>query len=132
MSCLFGNTLVGVEAVAKVLAVLVACVISEHLAAGGSLEGLEARLALDRLGRGVLVTGSAFNLVNDGVIGSHGRNKVNIRLSADSSPPWDLNHPCDHASAVLYNPRSVYAPVSIRKSLTWLRYPLCRLLVVSY
>jgi hypothetical protein len=46
---LFGNTFVGVEAVAKVLGVLIRGVVGEHLAACGALEGLEARLALDGL-----------------------------------------------------------------------------------
>jgi hypothetical protein len=56
---LFRNTLVGVEAVGKLLAVLVRSVVRKHLLAGGALEGLEARLALDALRRDVLVTASA-------------------------------------------------------------------------
>jgi hypothetical protein len=51
---LFHNTLVFVEADTKVLAVLVGCVVGKHLTARGALESLEAGLALDRLGGGVL------------------------------------------------------------------------------
>jgi hypothetical protein len=51
---LFCNTLVGIEAVAEVLAVLVRGVVGKHLAARGALEGLEASLALDGLGSNVL------------------------------------------------------------------------------
>jgi hypothetical protein len=46
-SRLFGNTVLGVEAVLEVLAVLVRGVIGEHLAVRRALERLEARLALD-------------------------------------------------------------------------------------
>jgi hypothetical protein len=53
-SPLLRNTLVGVEAVGKLLAVLVACMIRKHLLARGALECLEAGFALDGLGRGVL------------------------------------------------------------------------------
>lgn len=59
---LFGHTLVGVEAVTKVLAVLVGGVVGEHLAAGGALKGLEAGLALDRLCGRVLVCCQKFGL----------------------------------------------------------------------
>jgi hypothetical protein len=52
---LFRNTLIRIEAVGELLAVLVACVIGKHLAARGALEGLEARFALDCLGGGILV-----------------------------------------------------------------------------
>jgi hypothetical protein len=51
---LFHNTLVLVEADSEVLAVLVGCVVGKHLATRGALEGLEAGLALDRLGGSVL------------------------------------------------------------------------------
>lgn len=51
---LFRNTLVGIEAVAEVLAVFVRGVVGKHLAARGALEGLEASLALDGLGSNVL------------------------------------------------------------------------------
>lgn len=50
------NTISGLEAVLKVLRVLVCGVLAEHLAVGGALEGLEASLALDGLGSGVLFT----------------------------------------------------------------------------
>jgi hypothetical protein len=56
---LFRNTLVGVEAVGELLAVLVRSVVRKHLLAGGALESLEARLALDALRRDILVTASA-------------------------------------------------------------------------
>lgn len=56
---LFRDTFVGVEAVGKLLAVLVRSMVRKHLLAGGALEGLEARLALDALRRDVLVTASA-------------------------------------------------------------------------
>jgi hypothetical protein len=52
---LFHDALVGVEAVAEVFGVLVRGVVGQHLAAGGALERLEARLALDALRRDVLV-----------------------------------------------------------------------------
>jgi hypothetical protein len=51
---LFRNTVVGVEAVIKLLAVLVRGVFGEQLAVCGALKGLEAGLALDSLGGGVL------------------------------------------------------------------------------
>lgn len=51
---LFRNTIIGVEAVSKLLAVLVRGVFGEQLAVCGALEGLEAGLALDGLGGGVL------------------------------------------------------------------------------
>lgn len=51
---LFRLSLVRVEAIRKVLAVLVACVVGQHLAAGGALERLEAGFALDALGGYVL------------------------------------------------------------------------------
>lgn len=53
-SRLFRNTILGVEAVGKLLAVLVRGVFGEQLTVRGALEGLEARLALDGLGCGVL------------------------------------------------------------------------------
>ena len=52
---LFRNTVVGVEAVSELLAVLVRGVFGEHLTVCGALEGLEAGLALDGLGGGVLL-----------------------------------------------------------------------------
>jgi hypothetical protein len=54
---LFRNTILGVEAVGELLAVLVRGVLGEKLAVCGALEGLEARLALDGLGCGVLEKG---------------------------------------------------------------------------
>ena len=51
---LFRNTVVGVEAVDKLLAVLVRGVLGEELAVRSALERLEASLALDGLGSGVL------------------------------------------------------------------------------
>jgi hypothetical protein len=51
---LFRLSLVRVEAVGKLLAVLVGRVVREHLLARCALEGLEAGFALDGLGRGVL------------------------------------------------------------------------------
>lgn len=53
-SHLLRHTLVGVEAVGKLLAMLVARVVRQHLLARGALEGLEAGFALDCLGCGVL------------------------------------------------------------------------------
>jgi pyrimidine operon attenuation protein/uracil phosphoribosyltransferase len=53
---LFHNTLVGVEADGKVLAVLIRGMVGKHLAAGGALESLEAGFALDGLGSGVLAS----------------------------------------------------------------------------
>lgn len=51
---LFSNAVVGIEAVSKLLAVLVRGVFGEQLAVCGALEGLEAGLALDGLGGSVL------------------------------------------------------------------------------
>jgi hypothetical protein len=51
---LFRNTIGLVEAVGELLAVLVRGVFDEELAVGGALESLEAGLALDGLGGGVL------------------------------------------------------------------------------
>ena len=51
---LLGHALVGVEAVGKLLAVLVARVVRQHLLARRALERLEAGFALDCLGCGVL------------------------------------------------------------------------------
>jgi hypothetical protein len=51
---LFRNTIVGVEAVGELLAVLVRGVFGKQLAVCSALEGLEAGLALDALGGGVL------------------------------------------------------------------------------
>jgi hypothetical protein len=51
---LFRLSLVRVEAVGELLAVLVRSVVGKHLLARCALEGLEARFALDGLGRGVL------------------------------------------------------------------------------
>ena len=53
---LFRSALVGVEAILELLAVLVARVVGEHLAACGALESLEAGFALDRLRGDVLVS----------------------------------------------------------------------------
>lgn len=53
---LFRDTIVGVEAICELLAVLVGSVVGQHLLACGALEGLEASLALDGLRGGVLVT----------------------------------------------------------------------------
>lgn len=53
-SLLLDDTVLGVEAVLEVFGVLVGGVLDKHLARGGALEGLEARLALDRLGGSVL------------------------------------------------------------------------------
>jgi hypothetical protein len=53
---LFCDALLGVEAVLELLTVLVGRVVGKHLAARGALESLEAGLALDRLGGGVLVS----------------------------------------------------------------------------
>jgi hypothetical protein len=51
---LFCLSLVRVEAVGELLAVLVRRMVSKHLLARCALEGLEARFALDGLSRGVL------------------------------------------------------------------------------
>ena len=51
----FRYTVVGIEAVREVLAVLIRGVFHKHLAVRGALEGLEAGLALDRLGSRILV-----------------------------------------------------------------------------
>lgn len=51
---LFGNAIVSIEAILERLAVFVRGMIAEHLATGGALEGLEAGLALDGEGSGVL------------------------------------------------------------------------------
>jgi hypothetical protein len=91
---LFGDTVVGVEAVLEVLAVLVRGVVGEHLAAGCALERLEARLALDRLGGGVLHAGVST------ATGWKGRGAC-VQPSAGSWPPWDQRRPCGRASAVL-------------------------------
>jgi hypothetical protein len=53
-SRLFRLTLALVEAIRKLLAVLVAGMVCQHLLARGALERLEASFALDGLGRGVL------------------------------------------------------------------------------
>lgn len=91
--CLFGNTVVGVEALLKLLAVLVRGVVAEHLAVRRALERLEARLALDCLGGGVLHAGLAPRL-------SEGGGRGCVRPSAGSLPPWDPRRPCGRASAV--------------------------------
>ncbi len=52
---LFCNTVFGVEAVGELLAVLVRGVFGEELAVCGTLEGLEAGLALDSLGCRILL-----------------------------------------------------------------------------
>lgn len=49
-----GNAVFGIEALLESFAVLVRGMLAEHLAAGGALEGLEARLALDGEGGGIL------------------------------------------------------------------------------
>ena len=99
---LLGDALVSVEAVAKVLAVLIRGVVGEHLAAGGALEGLEAGFALDGLGGCVLLRCQS-NLLSKHAFGKTGRGKFkqDVRLSTGSLPPWDRNRPCDHAFAVL-------------------------------
>jgi hypothetical protein len=51
---LFRDTVIGLEAVGEGFAVLIRGVFCEQVAVGGALEGLEARLALDRLGGSVL------------------------------------------------------------------------------
>ena len=51
---LFRHTVVGVEAVNKLFAVLVCGMFGKELAVCGALKGLEAGLALDGLGGGVL------------------------------------------------------------------------------
>jgi len=51
---LFGNAVVGVEAVLKVLGVFVGSVLGKHFAGGGALKGLEAGLAFDGKCGGVL------------------------------------------------------------------------------
>lgn len=53
-ACLFHNSLAFVEAISKLLVVLVRGVIGQHLLARGALEGLEAGFALDGLCGGVL------------------------------------------------------------------------------
>jgi hypothetical protein len=53
---LFRNAVRRLKAVRKLLAVLVACVVRQHLLARGALERLEARFALDGLRGGVLET----------------------------------------------------------------------------
>jgi hypothetical protein len=53
---LFRLTLALVEAIRKLLAVLVAGMVCQHLLARGALERLEASFALDSLRRGVLYT----------------------------------------------------------------------------
>lgn len=70
---LFRNAVGGFEAVLEVLGVLVAGVFGEHLARGGALEGLEARLALDAKGRDVLCH---TRLAHDG---------VNLELAAEDT-----------------------------------------------
>lgn len=69
----FGNTIVRIEAVAEVLAVLVRGMIGQHLLAGGALEGLEAGLALDCLRGGILAVVSATCLSNVTRTGLSGR-----------------------------------------------------------
>lgn len=61
---LFGDTLVRIEAVRKLLAVLVARMIDQHLLARCALERLEASFALDVLGRGVLIPHSQQHIPN--------------------------------------------------------------------
>lgn len=57
------NAVVGIEAVLEILAVLVGGVLGQHLAAGGALERLEACLALDGEGGGILRRVSGDDLV---------------------------------------------------------------------
>jgi hypothetical protein len=101
---LFGDTVFGVEAVLEVLAVLVRGVVGEHLAAGCALERLEARLALDRLGGGVLHAGVST------ATGLKGRGAC-VQPSAGSWPPWDQRRPCGRASAVLCERRQWWGDV---------------------
>jgi hypothetical protein len=49
-----GNTVFGLEALLEGFGVLICSVLGKHLATCGALEGLEARLALDAKGGGVL------------------------------------------------------------------------------
>lgn len=97
---LFRNTVGGVEAVLKLLAVLVRGVFGEELAVCGALKGLEARLALDGLGGGVLcaISSRAYEQL---LRGRRARLGV-VRISAATWPPWDRHRPCGRASAVLY------------------------------
>lgn len=57
----FENAVVGIEAVLKALGVLVGGMLGQHFAGGGALERLEARLALDGEGSGVLGDVSMWN-----------------------------------------------------------------------
>jgi hypothetical protein len=96
-----GGPLVGVETVLELLAVLVARVVGKHFAACGALEGLEASFALDCLRGGVLGIALATRRATV-ALRRRARKRMNLRLSVDSLPPWDLSRPCDPASAVLY------------------------------
>jgi len=97
---LFRNTVVGVEAVSELLAVLVRSVFGKELAVSGALEGLEAGLALDGLGGGVLCAISTCTY-EELLRGHRARHGV-VRISAATWPPWGRRRPCGRASAVLY------------------------------
>jgi hypothetical protein len=80
--------------------VLVRGVLSKEFAVCGALEGLEAGLALDGLGGGVLcaISSCAYEELLRGRRARHGV----VRISAATWPPWGRRRPCGRASAVLY------------------------------
>lgn len=78
---LFRDTVVGTEAVGEGLAVLVGGVLLEHLASHGALERLEALLALDGEGGGIL--GGAISSCSEH-LGETVRAPGNIQISAGS------------------------------------------------
>lgn len=123
-SGLFRNTVSCVEAVGKLLAVLVGRVIGQHLLACGALERLEAGFALDSLGSGILGSVSIQNVL---FYVSRVDCKSDIRPSIDFLPPLGQNRPCGRASAVpceiVNDLLPVGAIVVLKRWHTWLRYP---------
>lgn len=96
----------------------------KQLAVCGALEGLEAGLALDGLGGGVLQQISM--RVSRGSFGRQAcAAKRVVRISTATWPPWDRQRPCGRASAVLYSLVSVALLACTGHGRTLLRCPWC-------
>ena len=96
----------------------------KKLAVCGALEGLEAGLALDGLGGGVLQQISM--RVSRGSFGRQAcAAKRVVRISTATWPPWDRQRPYGRASAVLYSLVSVALLACTGHGRTLLRCPWC-------
>lgn len=92
---------------------LICSVFGEHLAAGGALEGLEARLAFNGEGGSVLCGTTVSNAILSGTI----RVCRGVQISADSLPrPCHPLQRCAHAFAVLCESVSPAAFLCCRQS----------------